>query len=93
MQKIIELATQINKFDWGYEMSDSYAVFDKWNPIKNLIGKSLNELTDDELGILQSSLDKNGDAVMKRYFRQYLGEPIDLNDFEGEISNSDNNEP
>lgn len=90
--KIESLAFSINSLDWGYEMSDSYAVFDKWDPIKNLIAQALANLTDEELGILQSKLDERGDANMKRYFSAFICDPLNLKDCQGEITINDNNE-
>lgn len=71
-KQITDLAQSINKFDWGYEMSDSYATIDRGESVKRLILNGLEVLSDDEIGILQSNLNDLGDRNMRRYFKSFI---------------------
>jgi len=72
MEKIQKIVQQLNKFDWGYEMSDSNEVFDRGQVKKGEIKLLLEELTDNQLNLVYKDLSDIGHKNLERYFKGYL---------------------
>lgn len=67
-----ELIKEINTFEWGYEMSDSHSLWQKYNSKQIKIENALKGLSIEDLKALKKNLTSLGKANYKRYFKRTI---------------------